>query len=198
MQPSERTIYVVDDDQAVRETLTIILSGYGYIIVCFADDKALLNAARKEAPVCILLDIFLEGKSGIQILKQLNAQSSYPAPIFIMSGRGTIPLAAEAIRAGACDFIEKPFKAEQLIEKLEAGLTEFRKTQESQNWHEPLTGREEQIMSMVVDGLTSKEIGDALGISDRTVEYHRINIMKKTHAKNVPDLVKMTIGNAHG
>ena len=195
---SDRLVYVLDDDPAVRQTLSLILSSSGYSVICFADGPALLHAARVEAPFCILLDVFLGETSGIDILKQLNARQSYPAPIFVMSGRGTIPLAIDSIRCGACDFVEKPFKAGPLIEKIEAGARDFGGDFMPPGEHQPLTKREQQILRMAASGMTNRDIASALALSPRTIEYHRMNVMKKMHAKNPVELVHMYLAtNPH-
>jgi FixJ family two-component response regulator len=187
---SKRLVYVVDDDPAVRQTLSLILTGVGYQVICFADGPALLHATRAETPFCILLDVFLDGASGVEILKKLNARQRYCAPIFVMSGRGTIPLATVSIRYGACDFIEKPFKATQLIEKIEAGARAFRVVHVPPGGDTALTKRELQVLRLIADGLRNQEIGLELAISPRTVEYHRSNLMHKMHTKNSVELVQ--------
>jgi FixJ family two-component response regulator len=189
-ESSDRLVYVVDDDPAVRQTLSLILAGVGYRVICFPDGQALLDATREETPFCILLDVFLDGTSGIEILKQLNAGQRHCAPVFLMSGRGTIPLATDSILNGACDFIEKPFKAMQLIETIEAGARQFRIAHISPGGNVPLTSRELQIVRLVADGLRNKEIALELAISSRTVEYHRLNLMNKMHVKNSVELVQ--------
>lgn len=102
-------IFVVDDDPAIREMLSLVLGAAGYDVICFADGAALLSVARTRSPICMLLDVHIPGQSGIDILKELRAQD-YPAPIFIISGSGDIAMAVDAIRSGALDFIEKPFR----------------------------------------------------------------------------------------
>ena len=117
-KPSPRgEIFVVDDDPAVRETLSIVLSAGGYEVICFADGAALLSVARNRAPACILLDVHIPGKSGLDILKELRGED-YPAPIFIISGHGDIAMAVSAIKHGALDFIEKPFRGDELVLRL--------------------------------------------------------------------------------
>src|SRR5262249_38235533 len=107
--------FVVDDDPAVRDTLALVFSHAGYTVVCFAEGGALLAAARTRTPLCIILDVHIPGKSGLDILKQLNAQD-YPAPIFMMSGQGDIAMAVEAIKNGALDFIDKAFRGSAVVE----------------------------------------------------------------------------------
>src|SRR4029077_9430044 len=112
--PSRGEIFVVDDDPAVRDTLFMVLSTAGYQVICFADGAALLSVARTRTPACILLDVHIPGKSGLDILKELHGED-YPAPIFMISGQGDIAMAVNAIKSGALDFIEKPFRGSELV-----------------------------------------------------------------------------------
>ena len=112
--PSRGEIFVVDDDPAVRETLSMVLSGAGYQVICFADGAALLAVARGRTPACILLDVNIPGASGHDVLKELRGED-YPAPIFMISGQGDIAMAVSAIKNGALDFIEKPFRGNEIV-----------------------------------------------------------------------------------
>src|SRR6202051_436230 len=117
---SRGEIFVVDDDPAVRETLSGVLSAGGYQVICFADGAALLAVARSRTPSCILLDVHIPGKSGLDILKELHGED-YPAPIFMISGQGDIAMAVSAIKNGALDFIEKPFRGSGMLGRLDGG-----------------------------------------------------------------------------
>src|ERR1700712_1721455 len=123
---SRGEIFVVDDDPAIRETLSVVLSAGGYHVICFADGAALLAVARTRTPSCILLDVHIPGKSGLDILKELHGED-YPAPIFMISGQGDISMAVNAIKSGALDFIEKPFRGSEIVarldEAIDSGLT---------------------------------------------------------------------------
>jgi FixJ family two-component response regulator len=127
--PHAGEVYIVDDDPAVRTTLSAVFTRAGYQVTCFADGAALVAAARIGTPVCIILDVHIPGKSGLDILKQLNAQD-YPVPIFMMSGQGDIAMAVDAIKNGALDFIEKPFRGSDVIARVEAAI-EARTQQEA-------------------------------------------------------------------
>ncbi len=120
---SLQDIFVVEDDASVRQTLSIVLTSAGYNVVCFLDGDALLAEARKRYPLCILLDLRLPGKSGLEILKELKAEN-YPAPIFMISGHGTIDIALQAVKEGAVDFIQKPFQGPELLNRIRASLRE--------------------------------------------------------------------------
>src|SRR3979411_3237388 len=125
---SRGEIFVVDDDPAVRETLSVVLSAGGYHVICFADGAALLAVARTRTPCCILLDVHIPGKSGLDILKELHGED-YPAPIFMISGQGDITMAVSAIKSGALDFIEKPFRGREIVPRLEGGVVAYRRRQ---------------------------------------------------------------------
>jgi FixJ family two-component response regulator len=195
-------IYVVDDDPAVRETLSIVLSTAGYKVICFADGAALLATARSKSPLCILLDVHIPGKSGLDILKELRAQD-YPAPIFIISGSGDIAMAVDAIKSGALDFIEKPFRGNEIVQRIEDAIGAFtrRRSQPTPSkvlslnfpGREPLTRREREVLELFSSGMSNKDAGRQLGISPRTIEDHRANIMKKLGAKNSTDLIRIVL-----
>src|ERR1700744_2341973 len=126
--PPRGEIFVVDDDPAVREPLLMVLSVGGYQVICFADGAALLTVARTRTPSCILLDVHIPGKSGLDILKELHGED-YPAPIFIISGQGDIAMAVSAIKNGALDFIEKPFRGNELVARLDEAIDAYARRQ---------------------------------------------------------------------
>jgi FixJ family two-component response regulator len=200
-------IFVVDDDPAVRETLSVVLSAAGYEVICFADGAALLSVARSRTPVCIFLDVHIPGGSGLDILRELHAED-YPAPIFMISGQGDIAMAVDAIKNGALDFIEKPFRGKDIVARVEEAVGVFaRRQKEGQAskmtplhfpGREPLTARERDVLELFSSGASNKEAGRQLGISPRTIEYHRANIMKKLGAKNAPDLIRMVLAATRG
>lgn len=202
-KPASRgEIFVVDDDPAVRDTLSMVLSAAGYQVICFADGAALLSVARNRTPAAILLDVHIPGKSGLDILKELHGED-YPAPIFMISGQGDIAMAVSAIKNGALDFIEKPFRGSEIVSRLEEAIEAYARRQ-AQNvpvsiatvhfpGREPLTRREREVLAQFTVGASNKEAGRTLGISPRTIEDHRANIMKKLGARNAADLVRIVM-----
>src|SRR5256884_6928819 len=126
--PSRGEIFVVDDDPAVRDTLSMVLTAGGYQVICFADGAALLAIARTRTPACILLDVHIPGKSGLDILKELHGED-YPAPIFMISGQGDIAMAVSAIKSGALDFIEKPFRGSEIVARLDEAIEAYARRQ---------------------------------------------------------------------
>ena len=210
MSTAARTgeVFVVDDDPAVRTTLSTVFARAGYQVTCFADGAALVAAARSGTPLCIILDVHIPGKSGLDILKQLNAQD-YPVPIFMMSGQGDIAMAVDAIKNGALDFIEKPFRGSDVVARVEAAI-EARAQGDTINGsadpqrfyfpgREPLSRRERDVLAQIVAGASNKEAGRKLGISPRTIEVHRAHLMQKIGARNAADLIRivMSEGRTH-
>src|SRR5947209_14352320 len=176
---SNGEIVIVDDDAAVRQTLSLLFSHEGYEITSFSDGSAFLAAARVRPPACILLDVYIPGRSGLDILRDLNAEN-YPAPIFIISGQGDIPMAVEAIKSGALDFIEKPFNGTEVVARVRnaiAARTRLRDPEPAVDpvpltfaGHKPLTQREGEVLAQLVSGASNKEAARQLGISPRTIE----------------------------
>ena len=200
---SRGEIFVVDDDPAVRDTLSMVLSAGGYQVICFADGAALLAVARTRTPSCILLDVHIPGKSGLDILKELHGED-YPAPIFMISGQGDMAMAVNAIKSGALDFIEKPFRGSEIVARLDEAIAAYARRQAENNstsriatlhfpGREPLTRREREVLEQFTAGASNKEAGRHLGISPRTIEDHRANIMKKLGARNAADLVRIVM-----
>jgi FixJ family two-component response regulator len=199
---SRGEIFVVDDDPAVRETLSVVLSAGGYQVVCFADGAALLAVARTRTPSCILLDVQIPGKSGLDVLKELHGED-YPAPIFMISGLGDIAMAVSAIKNGALDFIEKPFRGSEIVTRLDEAVGAYARRQAENSaskvaslhfpGREPLTRREREVLEQFTSGASNKEAGRQLGISPRTIEDHRANIMKKLGARNAADLIRIVL-----
>lgn len=199
MKADAEAIYIVDDDPAVRDALSVLFNMEGYVVETFSDGDAFIRSASRAVPACVMLDVHMPGRSGIEILKALNAEN-YPAPIFIISGQGDIPMAVEAIRNGAFDFIEKPFSAETVLERVKESIALARKRQEdgetpSFPGSDALTRRELEVLKEITDGASNKEVGRSLGISPRTVEVHRARIMEKLGARNAADLVRIVLGH---
>jgi FixJ family two-component response regulator len=200
---SRGEIFVMDEDLAMRETLSIALQEEGYDVVCFADGAALLSVARERTPVCMFIEVRNPDQAGLNILRKLRAED-YPAPIFIISGHGDIPMAVAAIKYGALDFIEKPFRSGDVVARVKAAMGELSRQHvagtrsKSQAIQfpgcDPLTRREQQVLERLAAGVSNKEAARQLGLSARTVEGHRASIMKKIGVKNAAQLFRRVLG----
>jgi two-component system response regulator FixJ len=193
-------VFVVDDDPLARAALSIVLSGEGFWVTSFVDGESFLNAAHCRTPACVLIDVHLPGCSGLELLKALDARR-YPAPIFIISGRADIPMAVDAIRNGALDFIEKPFDPATLVARVRDAIQAWQNVEHEDGvlardflGYERLTGREWDVLERIARAASNKETGRDLGISPRTVEVHRARIMEKLGAKNAADLMRIVLG----
>jgi FixJ family two-component response regulator len=195
-------VFIVDDEPTVLGALATVLRLEGYAVAGFADGASFLAAARERTPACILLDVHMPGRSGLDILRELNAEH-YPAPIFIISGQGDIPMAVEAIRNGALDFIEKPFDAKTVVGRMADAIAAWERRRAGPAGagqiptrfpgHEQLTTRERDVLMQIAGGASNKEAGRELGISPRTVEVHRARILEKLGARNAADLVRIVM-----
>ncbi|PCH81896.1 MAG: DNA-binding response regulator [Hyphomicrobiales bacterium] len=196
-----KRIYIVDDDAAVRDALCVVFDLEGFETHAFTDGEEFVNYARRFEPSCVLLDVHMPGRSGLDILKALTIEN-YKAPVFIISGQGDIPLAVSAIKQGAYDFIEKPFNAATVISRVNEALRIF----ENRNKASPadgnvsifpgldkLTKREQEVLRLITSGSSNKEAGRELDISPRTVEVHRARIMEKLKARNTADLMRIVL-----
>jgi two-component system response regulator FixJ len=205
LQGPNNEIIIVDDDAGVRDALSVVFSLEGYHVTSFGDGQSLLNAARARTPACIILDVHMPGRSGLDILKELNAQE-WPAPIFIISGQGDIPMAVDAIKNGALDFIEKPFNADTVVSRVREAIAAWERRKEAGTsssvlalpfpGRDVLTPREREVLAEIAAGASNKEAGRHLGISPRTIEVHRARIMEKLGAKNAADLVRIVMSEA--
>src|SRR5262245_864417 len=205
MCESERNeeILIVDDDATVRDSLSMLFALEGYRVTTFMDGTSFVSAARTRPIACVLLDIYVPGKSGLEILKDLDA-NSYAAPILIMSAHGNIPIAVEAIKSGAFDFIEKRQDAVAIVDRVHEAMDAWaRMRQLNGNLSDPtsrpfpgrdrLTPRERDVLNQIASAASNKEAAKNLGISQRTVEIHRVHIMQKLGAKNTADLIRIVL-----
>jgi two-component system response regulator FixJ len=197
-------IYVVDDDASVRDALSLVLTLEGFHVSGFAEGNSFLAAVRLHHPACIILDVHMPGRSGLDILKELQIQHC-AVPLFIISGQGDIPMAVDAIKNGALDFIEKPFNAGTLVARVrEAIAAAARRNTEAPSssglaaqfpGRDLLTPREYQVLELIAKGASNKEAGRHLGISPRTIEVHRARVMEKLGARNTVDLVHIVLSD---
>jgi len=198
--PKKGTVYVVDDDEAVRDSLQWLLEGKDYRVRCFDSGESFLNRYDAREIACLLVDIRMGGMTGLELQNRLLELRS-PLPIVFITGHGDVPMAVDTMKKGAMDFIQKPFKEEQLVPLVERMLEHARNAfTEHQNAASRgaliarLTLRESQVLERIVAGRLNKQIADDLGISIKTVEAHRANIMEKLNANTVADLLKIALG----
>ena len=198
--PKKGTVYVVDDDEAVRDSLQWLLEGKDYRVRCFESAEAFLARFDPREVACLIADIRMDGMSGMELQDRLIERQS-PLPIVFITGHGDVPMAVETMKKGALDFIQKPFNEEHLLPLVERMLDKARESfaaqQEVANREAliaKLTTREAQVLERIVAGRLNKQIADDLGISIKTVEAHRANIMEKLNAATVADLLKIALG----
>ena len=189
-------VFVVDDDVSVRESLELLIESAGWQPETFASAQDFLSRPRVTRPCCLVLDVTLPGLNGLELQHQLADRTDMP--IIFITGHGDVPMSVQAMKAGAVEFLTKPFKAEVLLsaigDAIERSRTALR--QESQmrvlrDCYASLTPRECEVMSLVVSGLLNKQVGGELGISEITVKAHRGQVMRKMKAESLPDLVTM-------
>lgn len=194
----QKKIYIVDDDMSVRDALRTIFNLEGYQPILFDRGDQLLNGLRVHGDHPILLDVHMPGSSGLDVLNSMEV-NKYQSPIFIFSGQGDIPMAVEAIKAGAYDFIEKPFDGDQIVERVLNAVEKCDAKNDPDVFNFPgadrLTPRESEVLKLIAAGASNKKAGHDLGISPRTVEVHRARIMAKLEAKNAADLVRIVLSS---
>ncbi|MGQ0709566.1 MAG: response regulator transcription factor [Rhodoferax sp.] len=200
--PKKGTVYVVDDDEAVRDSLQWLLEGRDYRVRCFDSAESFLNRYDPREVACLIVDIRMGGMTGLELQNRLIDMRS-PLPITFITGHGDVPMAVSTMKKGAVDFIQKPFNEEQiaaLVERmLEHARGTFADSQEAASRDAllaKLTLRESQVLERIVAGRLNKQIADDLAISIKTVEAHRANIMEKLGANTVADLLKIALGQA--
>ena len=197
MVEASPTVFVVDDDVSVRESLELLIRKQGWHPETFASAQEFLARPRLLEPSCLVLDFSLPGLNGLELQKRVAADRPY-MPIIFITGFGNIPMTVEAMKAGAVEFLTKPFTNESLlsairnaIERSSLKLENDAAIQTLRAHYSALTTRERQVMILVVSGLLNKQVGDELGITEITVKFHRGNLMRKMNAESFADLVSM-------
>lgn len=199
MTDTQQTVYVVEDDEAVRDSLELLLKSDGKPVSTYDNANAFLKEYSEKMAGCIVLDIRMPGMDGMELQKKLNEKHSI-LPIIFVTGHGDVPMAVDAMKEGAVDFIQKPYREEALLQKIEAALEqdkEQRKTlgekQEILRRVKSLTPREHEIMDRMIAGQANKVIAIELEISQRTVEIHRSRVMHKMGTHSLAHLVRMVL-----
>jgi FixJ family two-component response regulator len=192
-------VYVVDDDEAVRDSLQFLLEP-AYQVVTFDSAEAFLERYDPKAIACLVLDVRMPGMSGLQLQEELLARGSH-LPVVFITGHGDVPMAVATMKKGAADFIEKPFEqaalkslVERMLERARDEAARLERERMNSALLARLTPREQQVLERIVSGRLNKQIADDLGISIKTVEAHRANIMDKLNAGTVADLMRVALG----
>jgi RNA polymerase sigma factor (sigma-70 family) len=190
-------VFVVDDDPSVRSSLKFLMSSVGLQVESFDSADALLQRKLPDAPSCLVLDVRLRGLSGLDFQRELAARNCH-MPIIFITGHGDIPMSVRAMKAGAVEFLTKPFRDQDLLDAVRIALEKDRERRERKKEvtdlkerFNSLTPREQKVISMVVSGMLNKQIAEQLGTAENTVKVHRSRAMEKMHAQSVAELVKM-------
>ncbi len=197
MRDDAPIVYVIDDDEAIREALAGLLRSVGLRMVGFGSPREFLTHERASVPSCMVLDVRLPGSSGLEFQRELLVRGER-IPIIFITGHGDIPMSVRAMKAGAVEFLTKPFRDQDLLDAIQSALASDRTRLQSEQSiadlrkrHGSLTERERQVMAILVQGQLNKQIGAAIGTTESTVKAHRAQIMRKMQAATLADLIRM-------
>jgi len=199
MKSTDAVIHLIDDDEAVRQALSFLLASAGYAVRIYPSGDALLEQLSSLQPGCLITDVRMPGTDGLALQRRL-VELNINFPVIVMTGHADVPLAVEAMKAGAIDFIEKPFDDEKLLAAIALALSRFRDEGEGDNEAakiqaklQSLSPRENQVLQGLLQGQPNKTIAYDLNLSPRTVEVHRANLMSKMGASSLSDLIRMAL-----
>lgn len=197
MTDADATVFVVDDDEAVRDALKSLISSVGLSVDTFASAREFLESRGPDAPGCLVLDVRLPGLSGLDLQRELS-DANIHTPIIFITGHGDIPMSVQAMKAGAVEFLTKPFRDQELLDAIHQALERDRTAREQRaemaelrQRYDSLTPRESEVMGEVITGLLNKQIAADLGTSEITIKLHRAQVMHKMRANSLADLVRM-------
>ena len=198
MKPPQSCVFIVEDDPSMRNALKNLLRSVGLEPSVFGSAQEFLEAERPDAPSCLILDVRLPGLSGLDLQRQLSA-FNIQIPIIFITAHGDIPMSVRAMKAGAVEFLTKPFRDQDLLDAIQVSLTQDRVRRQKENElselrkrYELLTARERELLPLVISGRPNKEIAAEIGTSEITVKVHRGNLMRKMQASSFADLLRMT------
>lgn len=204
MKPSARTVFLIDDDDDVRQALALLLRTTGFSVMPFNSALTFLERHDRDALGCIVVDVRMPGLSGLQLLERLAAEGER-MPVIVITGHGDVNACRRAFRSGAVDFLTKPIDEQVLLEAIETGFAQLEaqrrqsdETAEVKALYARLTQREREILDMVARGWATKEIARALNVSPRTIETHRANIAEKLGTTSVAEMVRIVLANTPG
>jgi FixJ family two-component response regulator len=194
----DSVVFVVDDDSSVREAIKSLIRSVGLLVETFETAQAFLSSKRPDAPGCVVLDVRMPGLSGLDLQRELAAHG-INLPVIFITGHGDIPMSVRAMKAGALEFLTKPFRDQDLLDAIQQALERDRsarqhrtETTELRDRLDSLTSREREVMRLVVSGLLNKQIAGELGTSEVTIKIHRSQVMRKMGAGSLAELVRMT------
>jgi len=190
-------VFVIDDDESIREALNSLIRSVGLNVATFASAQEFLQSKRPDVPACLILDVRMPGLSGLDLQRDL-AEANIHIPIIFITGHGDIPMSVRAMKAGAVEFLTKPFRDQDLLDAIQQALERDRRARSQQadsaelrNRYQSLTPRESEVFGLVVKGLLNKQIALQLGTSEITIKLHRRQVMEKMDAASLADLVRM-------
>lgn len=193
------TVFVVDDDEGVRNSLRFLLKSVGLATQALASASEFLETYKPNHPGCLVLDVRMPGMSGLELQQQLNVRGAV-IPVIFITGHGDIPMAVEAMQQGACDFLQKPFRDQDLIDRIQRALERDARNRAALDQHagirarlDSLTPREREVLTLMIRGQPNKIMAAELGVSQRTVEIHRARVMEKSGAASLAQLVRMVM-----
>ena len=199
MQQPAPTVFVVDDDEGVRNSLRFLLKSVGLAAHAFGSASEFLATYRPSQPGCLVLDVRMPGMSGLELQEQLNLRGAV-IPVIFITGHGDIPMAVEAMQQGAFDFLQKPFRDQDLIDRIQRALERDARNRAALDQHarirerlDSLTPREREVLALMTRGKPNKIMAAELGVSQRTVEIHRARVMEKSGAASLAQLVRMVL-----
>lgn len=199
MQQPASTVFVVDDDEAVRNSLRFLLKSVGLATQTMASAREFLDSYKPQQPGCLVLDVRMPGMSGLELQQQLNLRGAV-IPVIFITGHGDVPMAVEAMQQGAFDFLQKPFRDQDLIDRIQRALERDSRSRTTLAQHtkirerlDSLTEREREVLTLITRGMPNKVMAAELGVSQRTVEIHRARIMEKSGAPSLAQLVRMVL-----
>jgi FixJ family two-component response regulator len=198
MNAGDSIVYVVDDDASSRQSLEFLIKASGYAVRAFSSSKDFLASVRPEVPACLVLDVRMPGLTGLELQGEL-AKRGVRLPIIFITGHGDIPMSVQAMKAGAMEFLTKPFREDNMLRAITLAIDNDRvahrerlEMAELRRRHARLTPREREVMASVVTGLLNKQVAAELGASEKTIKAHRAKVMQKMEAASLADLVRMS------
>jgi len=197
MRNADPIVFVIDDDEAVRESVKKLIASVGLRAETFGSTRDFLSAKRPEAPACLILDVRLPDVSGLEFQRDL-AGANIEIPIIFITGHADVPMSVRAMKAGAVEFLTKPFRGQELLDAIQEAIAKDRaawsgraQTAELRSKYNSLTAREKEVLELVASGLLNKQVGAELGTSELTIKTHRGHVMQKMEAASLADLVRM-------